>query len=232
MPEYGAVVQRVVAKVRALLVTDWLGTAGERFQQTTTAISDYAKEHEVVDTAIDLGVKAVKGKAELEYSESLVNYSEEERIKTETELKRRTMTSTERLSEAAARKAESEARLAELNEMERRLAFFDQLRERKAIPYWSDNGRMTFVRAPKDFDWDSLQDHILSTGEMPELKELARPSAEESSPPPANSYDEPTIVDEQHARREPSEPNVPRERTPPDAGESVSALRARSHKRS
>jgi hypothetical protein len=55
--------------------------------------------------------------------------------------------------------------------MERRLAFFDKLKERRAIPYWNNDGRMTFVRAPENFDWDALQGRILSTDELPALSE-------------------------------------------------------------
>jgi hypothetical protein len=171
MSEQQTIVKRMIAKVRALLPKDWLGNAGKRFRRTTTAISDFAQEHEVVDTAKDLSFKAIKGKAEAEFSTALKNYSEQERNKVDTELKRRTMSSTERQSEATAKKAESEARVAQIKEMEARLALFDNLKGRNAIPIWDDNGNMTVVRAPKDFDWDGLQDRFLRTGELPKLIE-------------------------------------------------------------
>jgi hypothetical protein len=170
MPEETKVT-RILARVRALSPKDWLGKAGKRFKKTATAISDFAEEHEVVDKAADLGFKAIKGKAEAEYSTALKNYSEEERNKVDTELKRRTIESSAREAEATAKKSESEARVAQIREMEARLALFDNLKARNAIPIWDDEGNMTVVRVGKNFDWDTLQDRFLSTGELPKLTE-------------------------------------------------------------
>jgi hypothetical protein len=55
--------------------------------------------------------------------------------------------------------------------MDARLAFFDKLRQRNAVPIWDDQGNMTFARAPKDYDWDGLQDRMLRPGELPKLNE-------------------------------------------------------------
>jgi hypothetical protein len=164
-------VRRIFARVRCMMPKDWLGKAGKRFRQTTTTISDFAEEHEVVEKAADLGWKAIKGKSEIDYSTSLKNYAEEERSKVETELKRRTMESSDRQAEATAKKLESEARVAQIKEMEARLTLFDNLKARNAIPIWDDKGNMTVVRVGRNFDWDGLQDRFLRTGELPKLIE-------------------------------------------------------------
>ena len=154
-----------------MLPKDWLGKAGKRFRRTTTAISDFAQEHEVVEKAAVLGWKALKGKAEADYSGALKNYSEEERNKIDTELRRRTIDSNERQAEATAKKLESDARVAQIKEMEARLTLFDNLKARNAIPIWDDHGNMTITRVGKDFDWDVLQDRVLSTRELPRITE-------------------------------------------------------------
>jgi hypothetical protein len=64
-----------------------------------------------------------------------------------------------------------QARTAQINEMDARLAFFDKLKERNAVPIWDDSGNMTFAWAPKDYDWDELQDRMLRTSELPKLGE-------------------------------------------------------------
>jgi hypothetical protein len=155
--------------MRGLSPKDWIGKAGKWFRRTTTRMSEYAEEHDVPEKAKDLSWKALRGKAEAEYSGALKNYSEEERNKIDTELKRRTLEPSIRQAEATAKKVESEARAAQIKEMEARLTLFDNLKARNAIPIWDDNGNMTVVRAPKDFDWDGLQDHLLRTGELPKM---------------------------------------------------------------
>jgi hypothetical protein len=171
MPEQQTLVQRIAAKVRALLPEDWFGNAGRRWKHTATMISDFAVEHELLDTAKDLSFKALKGKAEAEYSNALKNYSEEERNKVDTELKRRTMDAAARQAEATANKAEAEVRLAHLKEVEARLALFDNLKARNAIPIWDEDGTMRVIRVSQGFAWDRLQDRLLTTGEFPKLVE-------------------------------------------------------------
>lgn len=175
MPKKETTLGRIVARVRCMLPKDWLGRAGKRFRQTTTAISDFSEQHirlgEKVGAAPDLVWRAIEGAASEKYAKALKDYAEEEKDRLDSELKRRTLESNARQAKATADKLESEARTAQINEMDARLSFFDKLKQRNAIPIWDDNGNMTFAKAPNDYDWDSLQDRMLRTGELPKLDE-------------------------------------------------------------
>jgi hypothetical protein len=179
MSEKEGKVRRVIARMRGLTPKDWLGKAGKRFRQTTTAISDFSEEKlhlsERLEAAPDLGWKALEGAAHEKYAKALRDYAEEEKDRLDSELKRRTLESNARQAKASADKMESEARVAQINEMDARLQLFDKLQARNAIPVWDDKGNMTVVRAPKDFDWSALQDHILRTGELPKLTSAEQP---------------------------------------------------------
>ena len=104
-----------------MLPKDWLGRAGKRFRQTTTAISDFSEQHirlgEKVDAAPELAWRALQGAASEKYARALKDYAEEEKDKLDSELKRRTLESNARQAKATADKLESEARIAQLNEM-------------------------------------------------------------------------------------------------------------------
>ena len=187
MREKESTVSRIVARVRCMLPRDWLGRAGKRFRQTTNAISDFSEKHirigEKVEAAPDLAWKALQGAASEKYAKALKDYAEEERERLDSELKRRTLESNARQVKAAADKLESEARIAQINEMDARLSFFDKLKQRNAIPIWDDSGNMTFARAPQDYDWDGLQDRVLRTGELPRLGERSDAPVKEPGVP-------------------------------------------------
>lgn len=178
----GHAVRRALARVRCLLPTDWLGRAGKRFRQTTTAISDFSEEHirlkDKATEAPDLAWKAVEGAAHEKFAKALRDYAEEERERLDAELKRRTLESSARQAKASADKMESEARLAQIVEMNARLELFDKLRLRNAIPIWDDRGNMAVMKAPKDFDWDSLQEKLLTRREIPKVAESIQESLE------------------------------------------------------
>src|SRR5690242_10825926 len=97
-------VRRIIARVRCMLPKDWLGRAGKRFRQTTTVISDFSEEHirprEKVEEAPDLAWKALSGLSQEKYASALKSYSEEEKNKLESELKRRTLESNARTAKA------------------------------------------------------------------------------------------------------------------------------------
>ena len=179
MPEKSTA-KRILARVRCMLSNDWLGRAGTRFRQTTTAISDFSEEHvrlgEKLEDAPDLAWKAISGSAQEKYASALKSYSEEEKNKLESELKRRTLESNARKAKAEADKTESEARISQINErisqineMEARITLFDKLKACNAIPVWDDRGNMTVYKVSKDFDWDSLQARLLPPGELSKL---------------------------------------------------------------
>ncbi|HEX5228384.1 MAG TPA: hypothetical protein VFW44_11770 [Bryobacteraceae bacterium] len=179
MPDRETTLRRIVARVRCMLPKDWLGRAGKRFRQTTTAISDYSEQHirlgEKAEAAPELAWRALQGAASEKYARALKDYAEEEKDKLDSELKRRTLESNARQAKATADKLESEARIAQINEMDARLAFFDKLKQRNPVPIWDDSGNMTFARAQKDYDWEGLQDRMLRTGELPKLDERSDP---------------------------------------------------------
>jgi hypothetical protein len=114
--------------VTCILPKDWLGGAGRRVRQTTTAISDYIHEHlrlgERLDGATDLARKAVEGAAQEKYAKALRDYAEEEKDRLESELRGYTLESNARQDKASAGKLESEARRAQISEMDARLQLF------------------------------------------------------------------------------------------------------------
>ena len=174
MSEKKKLITRIVARVTCLLPKDWLGRAGRRFRQTTTVVSDYAHEHirtgERLEQAPDLIWKAAEGAAHEKYAKALKDYAEEEKERVDTELKRRTMDSKARQETAAAAKMESEARTAQIKELDARIDLFDKLKRCGAVPVWNENGNMTVSKVPADFNWDALQDLFLRTGELPKLE--------------------------------------------------------------
>ena len=68
MPEKETTLRRIVARVRCMPPKDWLGRAGKRFRQTTTAISDFSEQHirlgEKVDAAPEAGLEGASGSGE------------------------------------------------------------------------------------------------------------------------------------------------------------------------
>lgn len=175
-------VSRVLARVRGLLPDDWRGRAGKLFRETTAVVSDFTKEHirpqERLEEAPDLAWKAVEGVANEKYAKAMRDYAEEEKQRVETALERRTLESKVRQENATADRLEVESRIAQIKELEARIELFDKLKQLGALPVWDSDGNMRVVRAPKDFNWDKLQDRFLEAPELPKLKE---PSESEST---------------------------------------------------
>jgi hypothetical protein len=173
MSEKESTFRRVIARVRCMLPKDWLGRAGRRFRQTASELSDFSGEYIRLDSKLqqapDLAWKALSGAAQEKYASALRSYSEEENNKLESELRRRTVKSNARQAKAEADKKESEARIAQINEMDARINLFDKLKARNAIPIWDDKGNMTVCKVSQDFDWDALQDRFLRSGKLPKL---------------------------------------------------------------
>jgi len=60
MSDRKGLLTRLVARVKALLPSDWRGKAGQRFRRTTSEISKFADEHnlhgrELADEPLHLG---------------------------------------------------------------------------------------------------------------------------------------------------------------------------------
>ena len=184
MPELRSKVKRIIARVRCLLSQDWLGKAGRQFRRTMMVISDFSEEQlhlrERLEAAPDLGWKFVEGAASEKHAKAMHDYAEEENARLDSELKRRTLESNARQARASADKVESEARVAQISEIDARLQLFDKLRARNAIPYWDDKGNMVIVKASEEFDWEALQDRLLRTGELPKLADRSETKNKES----------------------------------------------------
>jgi hypothetical protein len=179
MPDKAGIIARITARVRALLPKDWLGPAGRRFRQTTTTISDYTHEKirigERLDEAPDLAWKAVQGAATEKHANALKAYAQEESERIEIELKRKTLHSKARQEDATADKLESEARTAQIREIQERIKLFDDLKRLGAIPIWDQDGNLSITKAPPQFEWDELQERLLKTRELPTLKDTSDP---------------------------------------------------------
>jgi hypothetical protein len=171
MPDRADIIARITARVRALLPEDWLGPAGRRFRRATTTISDYAHEkirpRERLDEAPDLAWKAVQGAATEKHANALKAYAAEESERIDIELKRKTLRSKARQESATADKLESEARTAQIRELQERVKLFDDLKRLGAMPIWDQDGNLSVSKAPPQFDWDELQERLFETKELP-----------------------------------------------------------------
>ena len=177
MPEAEGVVARVTARVRAVLERDWLGSAGEAFRQTMKRISAHPEVREKIKEAPDLAWNVVKGATNQRHAKSEVDFATAENVRIEAELRRRTLESKARQEEATADRLESDARSAEVKELLARLELGDRMRELNVAPVWDDEGKLTIVRPPEDFDWESLQRALVKADEMA----LTLPPADEEN---------------------------------------------------
>ncbi len=148
---------RVIARVRSIPAVTWLGAAGVRFRRT---LGDFyrvsLRPGERIEVAPDLAWNAAEGLAHEKRAKALKDYAEAERERAMTELARKTLESKGRQGSALAEKIESEARVAQVRELEARLELVEKLRHVGAVPVWDKTGKMTIVKAPLDFDWSRL----------------------------------------------------------------------------
>jgi hypothetical protein len=187
MPEKTGIATRITARVRALLPKDWLGGAGRLFRKATTAMSDFTHKNirpgERLNEAPDLGWKAVQGAALEKHARAVKQYAEEENERIEIELKRKTLHSKERQENAAADKLESEARIAQIRELQERIKLFDDLKRFGAVPVWDQDGNLSLSKAPPNFNWDELQEQLLKTKEISMLNASSASETQDPSEP-------------------------------------------------
>lgn len=169
--------QRVVAKVRALLEHHWHGRAGERFRHTTEALSTAVKSLADPEDIPDIAAEAVRrysvGMVSRDHAEALKNYAEAEEVKIRTALSQAQFTDQVRFQKASADKQEAELRLLKTTELQARLQLFDEFQKRNAVVIWDNRGNMMITKAPPQFDWEEARDRILGIEEI----DLALPSA-------------------------------------------------------
>ena len=133
MPDRESVVTRFVAKVRAVLDEDWVGTAGRRFRRTISKISQLNQNHlhlgERASAAPDLAWTAVQGVASEKHAKAASDYSKAENDRIDVALKRRVLEDKVRQERATADRLEAEANLARIRELQSRLDLAKQLAE-------------------------------------------------------------------------------------------------------
>jgi hypothetical protein len=148
--------------VKAIPAVEWLGAAGARFRRTLGDFNrNSLRPRERIEAAPDLAWKAAEGLAHEKRARALKDYAEVAKDEAATELARKTLESKSRQENALADKMESEARFARIKEMEARLELVDKLKSVGAIPIWDEKGKMTFVKAPPDYDWAQLEQSII-----------------------------------------------------------------------
>lgn len=151
-----------VVKVRALLPTDWIGSAGTRFRKAFSTVGAFLRVRELAQAAPDLALTALEGAATEKHSSALLNYAKRETETIETEFKRRTLESKARQEKATAEKLESEARLSQTKEVQARIELFEKLRAIDVLPIWDESGKMAIIKAPADISWDELQIKLIT----------------------------------------------------------------------
>jgi hypothetical protein len=144
------------AKVEALLPEEWIGKAGALFRKTAEAIETFNDEHVHIDEKIQQAPEVGWKTLQKYSSETDLKIAQTEETKIAAELAKRTMTAKTRQEEAAADLAEVNVRMAAVQEMQGRLTFAKQLREINCIPSWDAAGKMTFLPAPPNYDWDGM----------------------------------------------------------------------------
>lgn len=166
MSDTPTLLDRVKAKIRALLPEHWRGKAGKRYRTTIGGISDYSKQNirirEKLEEAPDVAWNSLK----LKSSEALRNAADEENKRIASELARQTLTDKARQERATADRMETEARISKIKELEERLALVEKLRSANAVPVWDSQGKMTVLKAPADYDWDGLTKRLLVGGDL------------------------------------------------------------------
>jgi hypothetical protein len=152
---------RIRARIRALWSQDWIGSAGERFRETTHAINEFAKEssvrrNEIFEAGVELGWRNLQGVATVEYAHAVEEFAAAENAKIEAELHRRSVESRVRKEIAEAQKSEAEASIARIREAEARIALFKKLNELGVALEFRSDGTMVVQKKPDSCDFNEL----------------------------------------------------------------------------
>ena len=171
MSEHDGIVTRLVARVRALLSEDWRGRAGERFERTIDSVSEFAEEHrlhskQLASEGVNLGRRALHGKANKDLAAATRDFAEAEQIKIENELKRRA-------GESEVRRQEAEARLAELKVLDAEVELLRKMNEIGVVLHRNEEGNLTVLPLSANCDLEELAEQkILFSGETAETDEM------------------------------------------------------------
>jgi hypothetical protein len=160
MSDESGVLSWVVARVRALRASDWRGRAGRRFRQMTNRLSNFAEEHDIrpqdlADEGVELGRRALHGKANKDLAAAVKDFAEAEQTKIEIELKKRSL-------ESRVRKEEAEARLSDLKVLDAELELLKKLQEAGVVIRRDTEGNLTVLSAARGCDLEDLsRDRLL-----------------------------------------------------------------------
>ena len=131
MPNEGGLLARLLVRLTAQFSEDWLGFAGRRFRSATNRLSAYNQAHlklgEKAAQTPSLLWKAAEGATSAQHAKAEADYAKAENDRMETEMKRRTMQARARHETADADKAEAEAGIARVREIQARLELFKEL---------------------------------------------------------------------------------------------------------
>lgn len=146
----------IVARIRTLFHSDWIGRPGKQFRETTQAISDFADEHhiasaELLSDGVKVGRRKPEGLASHEYAEVLTKFAEEERVRLQTEMRRRSMDAVLKKQTAEARRSEAEARSADISAVKGEIELVLKLRDARIALHRDPQGNLTALPAATRF---------------------------------------------------------------------------------
>ena len=166
MCEKRGLLSRLRITVLALLPEQWRGEAGLRFRTTVNAVSEFTKEHirpsERIQEAPDVLWDTIRERS----SRTGVNLADEEQKRIASELARRTLEDKVRQEKATADRLEAEANIAKIQQQQAMLEYIERLKKVGVVPVWDKEGPMMFIKAPLEYDWDSLANSLLRLSEL------------------------------------------------------------------
>jgi hypothetical protein len=135
--------QRIIARVLALLPSDWTGTPGNRFRKAMQSISRIAEEknlrpEQLMSEGVELSRRKLTGLANHEYAEALRQFAETENLKIAAELARRSL-------ESKVRQDEADARLKEISVVEAELVLIKHLETEGYVLHRNSDGDLTVL---------------------------------------------------------------------------------------
>jgi hypothetical protein len=166
MLEIPAFLTRLKVRVAAMLPEHWRGSAGQRLQETINTLSEYSEKNIRIKDKLEEAPNVLWETLKERSSRALVNAAEEELRRIDIELARQTLADKARQEKANADRLETEARVSRVNEMEARLCFVEKLRRLSTVPVWDHRGRMMFVKAPANFNWDELTQRLITADDL------------------------------------------------------------------
>lgn len=126
-----SIMRRLLAKICPEFIEDWAGAAGDRFRRGVAVISEYNSKHvrvsDRIEAAPDMLWRAAEGATSAQHAKAQADYAKAENDRIDAELRRRTLDAKARHECADADKAEAEARIARIKEMQVRLELVLQL---------------------------------------------------------------------------------------------------------